>query len=129
MKLNKIDHVAIICSNYELSKKFYTEIVGLKVIREIYRHDRDSWKCDMELGGQFQIELFSYPHPPLRASQPEACGLRHLAFEVDDLDSVIAELKIGGIKVEPVRNDDTRDGKRFTFFADPDGLPLELSEK
>lgn len=129
MKLNKVDHIAIICSNYELSKKFYTEILGLRVIREVFRKERDSWKCDLEVGDEYQIELFSFPHPPSRTSQPEACGLRHLAFEVDNLDAVIAELEAHGVKVEPVRHDETREGKRVSFFADPDGLPLEICEK
>lgn len=129
MKLNKVDHIAIICSNYELSKKFYTEILGLRVIREVFRKERDSWKCDLEVGDKYQIELFSFPHPPSRTSQPEAYGLRHLAFEVDNLDAVIAELEAHGVKVEPMRHDETREGKRVSFFTDPDGLPLEICEK
>ncbi len=123
MKLNKIHHVAIICSNYELSKKFYTEILGLRVIREIYRKERDSWKCDLEACGEFQRELFSFPNPPGRTSRPEACGLRHLAFEVDNIDETITELKARGVEVEPVRGDETRDGKKVTFFTDTDGMP------
>lgn len=129
MQLNKVDHIAIICSDYERSRFFYTEILGMKILREIYREDRSSWKCDLEVGGKYQIELFSFPDPPKRTSRPEACGLRHLAFEVDNLDEVVAELRTRGIVAEPVRNDETRDNKRFTFIADPDGLPVEFCEK
>jgi glyoxylase I family protein len=129
MILNRIHHIAILCSNYEQSKYFYTEILGLSVIREVYREERSSWKCDIELGGMYQIELFSFPDPPVRPSRPEACGLRHLAFEVDDLDAIVTELEAKGTHVEPIRYDNTRGGKRFTFIADPDGLPLEFCEK
>lgn len=129
MKLNHIDHVAIICSDYQKSKYFYSEVLGMKVVREIYREARKSWKCDLEVGGSYQIELFSFPDPPRRASHPEAAGLRHLAFEVDNLDAVVGELLIKGIEVEPVRNDESRDNKRFTFIADPDGTPIEFCEK
>lgn len=129
MNLNCIHHIAIICSDYSRSKKFYTEVLGLHVIREVYRSERSSWKCDLELAGIYQIELFSFPDPPARPSRPEACGLRHLAFEVDNLDEVVTELKEKGIVAEPIRNDETRDNKRFTFISDPDGLPLEFCEK
>jgi glyoxylase I family protein len=129
MKLNRIDHVAIICSDYEKSKKFYTETLGFAIRQEIYRSERNSWKCDLEINGDFQIELFSFPNSSARASHPEACGLRHLAFEVDDFDAVIVELNGKGVATEPVRNDETRNSKRFTFFFDPDGQPLELCEK
>lgn len=123
---NKIHHVAIICSNYTRSKQFYTQTLGFKVIAEHYREARDTYKLDLLVGSQ-QIELFSFPHAPKRPSFPEAQGLRHLAFSVTDIDQVIAQLEEKGVKVEPVRIDEFT-GKRFTFFADPDGLPLEIYE-
>ena len=128
MKLNNVHHVALICSDYAKSKKFYTEILGMKVLREIYRKERDSWKCDLEIAGVYQIELFSFPNPPKRLSRPEACGLRHIAFEVDNLDEVVAELHNKGVAVETIRKDETRGNKRFTFISDPDGLPIEFCE-
>lgn len=127
MHLTKIHHIAIICSNYEVSKKFYTEILGLKVIREVYRESRDSYKLDLSIGDS-QIELFSFPNSPDRPSYPEALGLRHLAFEVNNMDEVVSELKFHNIDVEPIRIDEFT-GKRFTFFSDPDKLPIELYEK
>ena len=127
MRLNKIHHIAIIASNYEVSKKFYTEILGLEVIREVYRKERDSYKLDLKLGDS-EIELFSFPNAPVRPSYPEARGLRHLAFEVDNIDEAIAELNLHGIECEPNRIDEFT-GKRFTFFEDPDKLPLELYER
>lgn len=129
MKLNCIHHVALICSDYERSKAFYTQVLGMNIVREMYRKERDSWKCDLEINGTYQIELFSFPDPPRRVSRPEAAGLRHIAFEVDNLDEVIAELKAKGVDAEPIRQDETRDFKRFTFIADPDGLPVEFCEK
>lgn len=126
MKLGGIHHVAVICSNYQASKHFYAEILGLTVLRETYRAERDSYKLDLELNG-VQIELFSFPNPPFRPSYPEARGLRHLAFAVDDIHSYANYLESYSIKVEPIRTDELT-GKRFTFFADPDGLPLELYE-
>jgi glyoxylase I family protein len=128
LKLNKIHHIAIICSNYELSKRFYVEILGFNVIREIFRAERDSYKLDLEVGGQYQIELFSFPDPAPRPSRPEAAGLRHLAFEVDNIDEAIFHLNELDVVTEPIRIDETT-GRRFTFFTDPDGLPLELYEK
>ncbi|MDB5062051.1 MAG: hypothetical protein JWP67_1894 [Mucilaginibacter sp.] len=128
LKLNKIHHIAIICSNYELSKRFYVEILGFNVIREIFRAERDSYKLDLEVGGQYQIELFSFPDPAPRPSRPEAVGLRHLAFEVDNIDEAIFHLNELDVVTEPIRIDETT-GRRFTFFTDPDGLPLELYEK
>jgi glyoxylase I family protein len=128
LKLNKIHHIAIISSDYELSKKFYVDILGFKVIREVYREERNSYKLDLEIGGQYQVELFSFPNPPLRPSRPEAAGLRHLAFEVDSVEEAAFHLNELGVTTEPIRTDPTT-GKRFTFFADPDGLPLELYEK
>ena len=126
--LNRVHHVSIICSNYETSKTFYTEILGLEIISEIYRKERQSYKLDLALNGVYVIELFSFPEPPLRLSRPEGTGLRHIAFEVDDLNGAIEKLKIHDITCEPVRLDETTN-KRFTFFADPDDLPIELYEK
>jgi len=128
MKLNKIHHIAIICSNYETSKNFYVDILGLTPKAEIYRKERDSYKLDLEVNGQYQIELFSFPNPPKRPSFPEAAGLRHLAFEVDEIEEAVAVLKDKGIDIEPIRIDEFTD-KKFTFFADPDGLPIELYER
>lgn len=122
-----IHHVALICSDYEVSKKFYTEVLGLSIAAEHYRPERQSWKLDLALQENYVLELFSFPHPPTRVSQPEARGLRHLAFSVRDMDAVIAELNKKGVTTEPVRVDEYT-GKRFTFFSDPDGLPLELYE-
>ncbi len=126
--LNKIHHIAIICSDYEVSKKFYTEVLGLTVVKETYRAERLSYKLDLALNGQYTIELFSFPNPPERPSRPESTGLRHLAFEVDDLDAVVAKLEQQNIDVEPIRVDEITD-KRFTFIADPDRLPIEFYEK
>jgi glyoxylase I family protein len=121
-----IHHVAIIGADYAVSKRFYTEVLGLSVIREVYREARDSWKCDLAIGGA-QIELFSFPDPPPRPSRPEARGLRHLAFTVSDIEVEITRLAGHGVACEPIRIDEYT-GQRFTFFADPDGLPLELYE-
>ena len=127
--LNLIDvhHVAIICSDYERSKKFYTEVLGLEILQEIYRAERDSYKLDLGLNGKYILELFSFPDPPKRVSRPEAVGLRHLAFSVLDLEKSIFELSTFGVSAELIRVDDTT-GKRFTFFEDPDGLPIEFYE-
>ncbi|MBX9138815.1 MULTISPECIES: VOC family protein [unclassified Clostridium] len=127
MKINKIHHVAIICSNYNISKRFYTEILGLNVIREVYREERESYKLDLELGDS-QIELFSFKNSPERVSYPEARGLRHLAFEVDDIEEAVSYLEKNGVKCEPIRIDEFT-LRKFTFFEDPDKLPLELYEK
>ena len=128
MRLLCTHHVAVICSDYERSKRFYVETLGLEVVREVHRRERNSYKLDLALPDGTQIELFSFPDPPQRPSYPEACGLRHLAFEVADLDEAVRELGEKGVGVEPVRIDE-HTGKRFTFFADPDGLPLELYER
>lgn len=128
MKLNKIHHIAIICSNYKKSKEFYTEILGLTSKNEVYRKERDSYKLDLEVNGQYQIELFSFPNPPARPSFPESAGLRHLAFEVNNIEEAVWELEGKGVKVEPIRVDEFTE-KKYTFFADPDGLPMELYEK
>ncbi len=126
--LKGIHHIAVICSNYEVSKRFYTDILGLKVIRETYREARKSYKLDLSLNGKYVIELFSFPSPPERPSRPEAVGLRHLAFEVDDLEKMIQYLEQKNVSVEPVRTDELTQ-KRFTFIADPDHLPIEFYEK
>ena len=128
MKWNRIHHVAIICSDYEQSKNFYVNKLGFSIIHEAYRADRNSYKLDLAVNGQFQIELFSFPNPPLRPTRPEACGLRHLAFEVDNVDEAVDKLKKKGIETEEVRIDPITK-KKFTFFQDPDGLPLEIYEK
>lgn len=127
MNIVAIHHVAIIVSNYERSKRFYTEVLGLGIIAENYRKERDSYKLDLRVNDGLQIELFSFPSPPPRPSRPEACGLRHLAFRVSDIEAAIQRLRDHGVAVEAIRVDEYT-GKRFTFFADPDGLPLELYE-
>lgn len=124
----RLHHIALICSDYERSKAFYTELLGLRIIREVYRPGRRSRKLDLALGEEYVLELFSFPDPPPRPSHPEACGLRHLAFAVTDIEKTIAELGQKGIGTEPLRTDE-HTGKRFTFFADPDGLPLEIYEQ
>ena len=128
MKINKIHHIAIICSDYEVSKKFYTEILGFSIKKETYRAERESYKLDLMLNDEYIIELFSFPNPVPRPSRPEAMGLRHLAFEVDNLDEAIAYLEKNGVNTEGVRIDEITN-KRFTFFNDPDQLPLEFYEK
>ena len=128
MKLNKIHHVAVICSDYERSKQFYTDVLGLKVKSEHYRKERDSWKADCYLGDAYIIELFSFPNPPARLSYPEAAGLRHLAFEVDNIAADVSELDNKNFAHEQIRTDELT-GKKFIFFNDPDGLPIELYEK
>ena len=125
--LQSIHHIAIICFDYERSKYFYTTLLKLEIIREVYREERQSYKLDLALNGQYIIELFSFPSPPLRPSRPEASGLRHLAFSVNNLENVIATLEKLGVVAEPIRTDEYT-GKRFTFIADPDGLPIELYE-
>lgn len=128
MTTTGLHHVAVICSDYPVSKRFYTEVLGLRIVSEIYRAERDSWKLDLEIPGGTQIELFSFPGAPPRPSYPEALGLRHLAFQVRDLDQDVAALITRGATVEDIRVDELT-GKRFTFFADPDGLPIELYEE
>jgi glyoxylase I family protein len=123
--LQGIHHVAIICSDYARSKAFYTDILGLTVVAETFRAERHSWKLDLALPDGAQIELFSFPDPPPRPTTPEAQGLRHLAFAVEDVAQVAALLEARGISVEPIRIDAIT-GRAFTFFADPDGLPLEI---
>ncbi|MDQ0510710.1 SMU1112c/YaeR family gloxylase I-like metalloprotein [Ancylobacter amanitiformis] len=122
-----IHHIAIICSDYGRSKHFYVDVLGFAVLHEAWRAARSSWKCDIDAGNA-RIELFSFPDPPPRPSRPEACGLRHLAFAVSDLAAEAERLARLGVVVEPIRIDPYTD-RRFTFFADPDGLPLELYEE
>lgn len=128
LKLQDVHHIAIICSDYERSKKFYTDILGLEIIQEVYREERDSYKIDLALNGKYVIELFSFPNPPQRVSRPEAAGLRHLAFSVENLNQCVSFLNSKEVMVEPIRVDETT-GKRFTFIADPDNLPIEFYEK
>lgn len=127
LSLQNVHHVAIICSDYERSKAFYTGILGLSIIREVYREERQSYKLDLALNGTYVVELFSFPDPPQRVSRPEALGLRHLAFATTNLDEVMIHLSQSSIAAEPVRTDEYT-GKRFTFIADPDGLPVEFYE-
>lgn len=125
--LSKVHHIAIICSDYDRSKDFYTRILGFEIVNEEYRAERDSFKLDLRISDHAMIELFSFPNPPQRPSRPEACGLRHLAFESHDLSAEVTNLENHGIAVEDIRID-AATGKKFTFFQDPDGLPLELYE-
>ncbi len=127
MKIERLHHIAIICSNYNKSKHFYTHILGFKVEQEVYRENRQSYKLDLSLNGTYLIELFSFPNPPNRPSYPEASGLRHLAFGVKDLDAWIVHLQEHNVIAEPIRIDDFTN-KRFFFFNDPDNLPIELYE-
>lgn len=129
LHLNRVHHIAVICSDYKKSKQFYTGILGLTVIKETYRAERSSYKLDLALNGEYIIEIFSFPDPPpQRPSQPEAAGLRHLAFEVDDIDVAVQYLQQHHITAEAIRVDEIT-GKKFAFFADPDNLPLELYQK
>lgn len=127
MKLNNVNHIAIIASNIERSLSFYVDVLGFSIIRKVYREERDSWKVDLALNGDYLIELFTFPNAPQRLSYPEALGLRHLAFTVDDIEASIAELKSKGVEPESIRIDPFTDC-RCVFFADPDGLPIELVE-
>ena len=127
MKTTGIHHIAIICSDYDRSKKFYVEVLGFSIIQETFRAERNSYKLDLRVGENAQIELFSFPNPPERASKPEACGLRHIAFKVEDVEQTIFYLKSKGLEVENIRIDEIT-GKKFTFFKDPDNLPLEIYE-
>jgi glyoxylase I family protein len=127
LQLLKVHHLAIICSDYEKSKAFYVGVLGCTVVAEHYRADRESYKLDLAVNGVYTIELFSFPEPPKRVSRPEAAGLRHLAFTVTDIEAAVAALKAKGVQTEPVRTDEFT-GKRFTFFFDPDALPIELYE-
>ncbi|MBX9878291.1 MAG: VOC family protein [Candidatus Obscuribacterales bacterium] len=126
--LTKIHHAAIICSDYAQSKDFYCRVLKFPIIKETYRAERDSYKLDLKVGEHNQIELFSFPSPPKRLTRPEACGLRHLAFEVESVDKYRTHLEEHGIKCEPIRIDEITN-KKFFFFFDPDGLPLEVYEQ
>lgn len=128
LQLNKVHHIAIICSDYRRSLDFYTRLLGLTVKAENYRPETGSYKTDLALGGEYVIELFSFNNPPERVTAPEAAGLRHLAFEVDDVDAAVTQLESMGIAHEAIRTD-AATGKRFVFFYDPDSQPLELYEK
>ncbi|PFD38560.1 hypothetical protein CN285_18365 [Bacillus cereus] len=127
MNICRVHHVAIICSNYQVSKDFYTRILGFKAINEVYRKERNSYKLDLCVGEEYQIELFSFQSPPKRQSFPEAAGLRHLAFAVTDIEEAVTHLNQCGVETELIRVDEIT-GKKFVFFQDPDSLPLELYE-
>lgn len=126
--ISKVHHIAIICSNYEKSKAFYTQFLGLEILQETYRNERDSFKLDLGLHGNYILELFSFPNPPKRTSKPEACGLRHLAFQVEDVERMVTHCQENSIEVEPIRVDENT-GKKFTFISDPDDLPIEFYEQ
>jgi glyoxylase I family protein len=126
--LKAVHHIAVICSDYEKSKRFYTEVLGFEIKREVLRETRQSYKLDLSLNGHYCIELFSFPSPPVRVSRPEAAGLRHIAFAVDNIHDVISWIEAHGYPCEPIRVDEFT-GKKFTFLADPDGLPIELYEE
>ncbi|WP_432714289.1 SMU1112c/YaeR family gloxylase I-like metalloprotein [Pedobacter sp.] len=128
MIFNKIHHIAIICSDYARSKDFYVNILGLTIVQEVYREARNSYKLDLAINDHYQIELFSFEDVPTRPSRPEAAGLRHLAFEVNNINEVAEHLNKKGVQTESIRVDEYT-GKKFTFFADPDGLPLEIYEQ
>ncbi|MEH2318599.1 SMU1112c/YaeR family gloxylase I-like metalloprotein [Nostoc sp.] len=125
MKTTGIHHVAIISSDYDRSKKFYVEVLGFPIIQETFRAERNSYKLDLRVGKNAQIELFYFPNAPQRFSSPEACGLRHIAFKVDDIEETIFYLNSQGVETENIRIDEIT-GKKFTFFKDPDNLPLEI---
>jgi len=127
LKINRVHHIAIICRDYQRSKIFYTQVLGFNIKQEVFRAERNSYKLDLEVNGLYQIELFSFPDPPARPSHPEAAGLRHLAFEVNNLEEAIIGILQHDVVTEPIRVDEYT-GKRFTFFADPDGLPIEFYE-
>ncbi|MGO5544292.1 SMU1112c/YaeR family gloxylase I-like metalloprotein [Blautia sp. HCP3S3_H10_1] len=127
MNLSKIHHIAIIVSDYEISKDFYVNKLGFSVIRENYRPERKDWKLDLRVNEYTELEIFAEPTPPRRVNRPEACGLRHLDFGVESVEQTVQELAAVGILCEPIRTDDYT-GKKMTFFQDPDGLPLELHE-
>jgi len=128
LQINKLHHVAIICSDYRVSKEFYVNVLGFRILAEHYREQRDSYKLDLMLGDHYCVELFSFPNPPKRVSRPEANGLRHLAFEVKDIDAAVTWLNNHQVNTEPIRTDEYTN-KRYTFFSDPDDLPLEFYER
>jgi glyoxylase I family protein len=128
IKLNRVHHIAVICSDYGRSKHFYVDVLGFKVENEFFRRERNSYKLDLSLNGLYTVELFSFPDPPERLTRPEAAGLRHIAFETDDIEDCVSSLKAKGINVEPLRTDEFT-GRKFTFVFDPDNLPIEIYEK
>lgn len=128
MKIKAIHHIAILTDDYEQSKRFYTEVLGFEVIRETYRAERQSWKLDLAIAGHYQVELFSFPDFRERGSYPEAKGLRHLAFAVDNIEEAATELRAKGVETENIRID-ALTGRKFVFFNDPNGQPLELYEE
>ena len=127
MNLSQIHHIAIIVSDYEVSKDFYVNKLGFQIVRENYRPERNDWKLDLKVNETTELEIFGVKNPPARVTRPEAAGLRHLAFFTDNIEETVAELKEKGIVTEPIRVDEFS-GEKFTFFADPDGLPIELHE-
>ncbi|SEB52851.1 glyoxylase I family protein [Tenacibaculum sp. MAR_2009_124] len=127
MQIEKLHHIAIICSDYKKSKQFYTDVLGFKIENEIFRKERQSYKLDLSCNGEYLIELFSFIDPPKRPSRPESTGLRHIAFGVRNIEKEIDYLDSKGVKVEKVRVDEYT-GKKFTFFPDPDNLPIEIYE-
>ena len=127
MNIERLHHIAIICSDYEKSKAFYTDVLGFKIDNEVYRKERDSYKLDLSLNDQYIIELFSFPNPPQRPSRPEATGLRHICFAVKNIEAEVKYLKTKNVLTEPIRVDEFT-SKRFTFFTDPDNLPIEIYE-
>lgn len=127
LPIKRLHHIAVICRDYGKSKRFYTELLGFKIEQEVYREERKSHKLDLSLNGNYLIELFSFPDPPARPSRPEATGLRHLAFEVENIEKCIQLLNAHQVPTEPIRIDEFT-GKKFTFFEDPDHLPIELYE-
>lgn len=128
LQINHIHHVAIICSDYQKSKHFYTEILGFKIKEEVYRGKRKSYKLDLLVNELYQIELFSFPNPPVRVSGPEACGLRHLAFAVQDINETRNYLVSQSVVAEEIRVDEFTQ-KAFFFINDPDNLPIEFYEE
>jgi len=127
MTINGIHHIAIICSDYKRSRLFYTEVLGLEILNETYREDRRSFKLDLRISDGVCIELFSFPNPPPRPSYPEACGLRHLAFKVQNIEEALRNVRENGFETQEIRIDEFT-GRRFAFFEDPDGLPIEFYE-
>ena len=126
LPFSAVHHVAILVGDYAASRAFYVDKLGFSVIRENYRPARGDWKLDLACG-DIELELFSAPDSPARVTNPEARGLRHLAFRVDDVETAVRELAAGGIECEPIRMDEFTGG-RMTFFRDPDNLPLEIHE-
>ena len=127
MKIKGIHHIAILAGDYEKSKKFYTEILGFTILSETYRAERKSYKLDLAINGMYQVELFSFPEYKERASFPEAKGLRHLAFAVENIEEAVDELRLKKVDVQEIRTDELTN-KKFCFFNDPNGQPLELYE-